>query len=222
MHAHVLRKGTGTYGHFCPSPLQVVPSVYPTPSSPMGLRTPTGSRKKQLSCTKKSVTSPRTEVVRHSVRTHNTGKHCEFVGNIAQDCFCASLKKWLARDPPLLRPGDAQMLCEVLEANSELGTRGQIVSRLQYLEVVYGELVTDILGVTTQSLCTDVSMSAGFSDVPTFATLKSFLETAPCTHKCWTLTYLVLPPARLRYCRRISVNGWMQLNVQVRGDAHQR
>ena len=31
MHAHALRKGTGAYGHFCPSPLQIVPSVYPTP-----------------------------------------------------------------------------------------------------------------------------------------------------------------------------------------------
>ena len=31
MHAHALRKGTGAYGHFCPSPLQDAPSVYPTP-----------------------------------------------------------------------------------------------------------------------------------------------------------------------------------------------
>ena len=65
------------------------------------------------------------------------------------------LEKWLARDPLLLRPGDAQMLCEVLEANFELTTRGQIVSRLQYLEFVYRELVTDILGMTTQRLCTE-------------------------------------------------------------------
>ena len=33
MHAHALRKGTGAYGHFCPSPLQHAPSVYPTPCS---------------------------------------------------------------------------------------------------------------------------------------------------------------------------------------------
>ena len=31
MHAHALRKGTGAYGHFCPSPLHDAPSVYPTP-----------------------------------------------------------------------------------------------------------------------------------------------------------------------------------------------
>ena len=31
MHAHALRKGTGAYGHFCPSPLQDAPSVDPTP-----------------------------------------------------------------------------------------------------------------------------------------------------------------------------------------------
>ena len=45
-----------------------------------------------------------------------------------------------------------------------------------------------------------VSMSAGFSDVsdvPTFATPKSFLETAHCTHKYCTLICLVLPNAPL-------------------------
>ena len=31
MHAHAPRKGTGAYGHCCPSPLQDAPSVYPTP-----------------------------------------------------------------------------------------------------------------------------------------------------------------------------------------------
>ena len=31
MKAHLLRKRTGAYGHFCPSPLQDAPSVYPTP-----------------------------------------------------------------------------------------------------------------------------------------------------------------------------------------------
>ena len=31
MHAHALRKRTVAYGHFCPSPLQDAPSVYPTP-----------------------------------------------------------------------------------------------------------------------------------------------------------------------------------------------
>ena len=46
--------------------------------------------------------------LRHSVRTHNTGHtQCGFAENIAQHCLCVSLKKWLARDPALLRPGDA-------------------------------------------------------------------------------------------------------------------
>ena len=57
MHAHALRKGTGAYGHFCPSPLLDAPSVYPTPCGhrQRDWATPTGSRKKYLSCTKKSV-----------------------------------------------------------------------------------------------------------------------------------------------------------------------
>ena len=124
---------------------------YSLRSSPMGLGTPTSSRKKQLSRTKKSVPPLGLKWLRHSVRTHNT----ENIANLMTSWHkIASVlrKKCLARDPPLLRPGDAQVLSEVLEANFELGTRGQIVSRLQYLEVVYGELVTDILGVTTQSL----------------------------------------------------------------------
>ena len=64
MHAHALRKGTGGLRSllpvssarcpFCPS--------YSLRSSPTGLGSPTGSRVKQLSRTKKSVTPPWTEV----------------------------------------------------------------------------------------------------------------------------------------------------------------
>ena len=67
---------------------------YSLRSSPTGLDTPTGSRKKQLSCAEKPVTTPRW--LRHSVRTHNNGKHCEFSEIIAQDCLCASFQSgWL-------------------------------------------------------------------------------------------------------------------------------
>ena len=41
MHAHAVRKGTGAYGHFCPSPLQDAPFClsYSLRSSPTGYRT---------------------------------------------------------------------------------------------------------------------------------------------------------------------------------------
>ena len=57
MHAHAIRKGTG--GLWSPLPVSSARCPfclsYSLRSSPTGLCTPAGSRRKQLSCTKKSV-----------------------------------------------------------------------------------------------------------------------------------------------------------------------
>ena len=98
MHAHVLSKGIGAYGHFCPSPLQDTPSVYPTPCGHRQWDWALPQARARSSYHAQRNLSPHLGLkwLRHSVRTHNTGKHREFAEIISQDCLCASLKSgWL-------------------------------------------------------------------------------------------------------------------------------
>ena len=99
VHAHALRKGTGAYGHFCPSPLQDAPSVYPTPCShrQRDWALPQARARSSYHAQRNLSRLPRTEVAPSlSPNKHNTGKHCEFAEIMAQDCLCASLKSgWL-------------------------------------------------------------------------------------------------------------------------------
>ena len=105
MHGHAPRKGTGAYGHFCPSPLQDVPSVYSTPCGHRQRDWALPQARARSSYHAQRNLSPPLGLrwLRHSVRTHNTGKHCEFAEIIAKDCLLCFFKKVVGSCPDALR-----------------------------------------------------------------------------------------------------------------------